>query len=94
MSAMSEVADMSATEALRAKLRGALLRPSDDGYAQASRAWNLRAEQRPALVIVAEDATDVGAAVRFARGTGMGVGVMATGHGVGALCDGGLLLNT
>jgi hypothetical protein len=34
------------------------------------------------------------AAMSFARDTGMGVGVMATGHGVGAPCDGGVLVNT
>jgi FAD binding domain len=34
------------------------------------------------------------AAVRFAREGGLGVGVMATGHGVGAACDGGVLINT
>jgi FAD binding domain-containing protein/berberine-like enzyme len=32
--------------------------------------------------------------VRFARDAGMGVGVMATGHGVGVPCDGGVLINT
>ena len=33
-------------------------------------------------------------AVRFAREEGLGVGVMATGHGVGTPADGGLLVNT
>ncbi len=65
-----------------------------DGYDEARRAWNLNASQDPAVVVMAEDAADVMAAVRFARGHGMGVGVMATGHGVGEPCDGGLLINT
>src|SRR4028119_708969 len=43
---------------------------------------------------MAEGAADVMAAVSFAREFGMGVGVMATGHGVGAPCDGGVLVNT
>jgi FAD/FMN-containing dehydrogenase len=47
-----------------------------------------------ALVVVAKGAADVIAAVRFAREGGLGVGVMATGHGVGAACDGGVLINT
>ena len=34
------------------------------------------------------------AAVRLARDEGLGVGVMATGHGVAAPCDGGVLINT
>jgi FAD/FMN-containing dehydrogenase len=79
---------------LRARLRGTLLRPGDAGYDEASRAWNLNARQRPAAVVVAEGADDILAAVRFARAEGLGVGVMATGHGVGAPCDGGLLVNT
>src|SRR3712207_6061962 len=79
---------------LRASLIGDAYAPGDDGYDEASRAWNLNARQRPALVVMAESAADVVAAVRFARGAGMGVGVMATGHGVGAPCDGGLLVNT
>jgi FAD/FMN-containing dehydrogenase len=57
-------------------------------------AWNLNAHQRPAVVVVAEGAADVLAAVRFARDEDLGVGVMATGHGVGTPADGGLLVNT
>jgi FAD/FMN-containing dehydrogenase len=45
-------------------------------------------------VVVAEGASDVIAAVRFAKEVGLGVGVMATGHGVGTPCDGGVLVNT
>jgi FAD/FMN-containing dehydrogenase len=45
-------------------------------------------------VVVAEGAADVLAAVRLARDEGLGVGVMATGHGVAAPADGGVLINT
>jgi UDP-N-acetylenolpyruvoylglucosamine reductase len=84
----------STLETLRAGLRGTAHAPGEEGYDEASRAWNLAAHQRPALVIVAGGAADVMAAVRFARDAGMGVGVMATGHGVGVPCDGGVLINT
>src|SRR3712207_2600576 len=43
---------------------------------------------------MAEGAPDVQAAVRLARERGLGVGVMATGHGVASPPDGGLLINT
>jgi FAD/FMN-containing dehydrogenase len=43
---------------------------------------------------VAENAQDVQAAVRLARAERRGVGVLATGHGTGAPCDGGVLVNT
>ena len=94
MTIRTETVHAKAVEELRALLRGALLRPGEEGYDEASRAWNLNARQRPAAVVVAEGAGDVLAAVRLARDEGLGVGVMATGHGVGAPCDGGVLVNT
>ena len=45
-------------------------------------------------MVLAEAATDVVAAVRLAREYGLGVGVIATGHGVANPCDGGVLINT
>src|SRR5215217_2846669 len=91
---METVIQGSTLETLRAGLRGTAHAPGEEGYEEASRAWNLNAHQSPALVVVAGGAADVLAAVRFAREGGMGVGVMATGHGVGAACDGGVLINT
>jgi FAD/FMN-containing dehydrogenase len=79
---------------LRADLKGELFEPGDEGYDGARAAWNLDAHQYPALVVMAEDAADIVAAVRLARERGLGVGVMATGHGVASLPDGGLLINT
>ena len=81
-------------ESLRAGLRGTAFAAGEEGFEEASRAWNLNARQEPAVVVVAEGASDVMAAVRFAREIGLGVGVMATGHGMGAPCDGGVLVNT
>jgi FAD/FMN-containing dehydrogenase len=91
---METVIQGSTLETLRAGLRGTAHAPGEEGYDDASRAWNLAAHQAPALVVVAGGAADVMAAVRFAREAGMGVGVMATGHGVGAPCNGGVLINT
>lgn len=86
--------EKSGIAALRAQLTGMLLLPEDQPYPGASRAWNLNAVQKPALVVMAASAADVQAAVRFARDHHLGVGVMATGHGVGSPCNGGLLINT
>ena len=91
---METIIQGSTLETLRASLRGAAYAPGEEGYDEASRAWNLAAHQEPALVVVAEGASDVLVAVRLARDAGLGVGVMATGHGVGAPCDGGVLINT
>jgi FAD/FMN-containing dehydrogenase len=94
MNTLIETPETHAIEALRDRLQGTLLQPQDQGYVGAAKAWNLNAEQHPALVVLAECAADVVAAVQFARQVGIGVGVMATGHGVGAPCDRGMLVNT
>jgi hypothetical protein len=86
--------DRATLEALRAGLRGSACVPGDGGYDDGRRAFNLNAHQEPALVVMAEGATDVVAAVRFARQQVVGVGVLATGHGVANPCDGGVLVNT
>ncbi len=86
--------DEKTTDTLRERLTGALLQPGDELYKTASQAWNLQAQQHPALVVMAATAEDIVAAVQFARDTNIGIGVMSTGHGVGTPCDGGLLINT
>jgi hypothetical protein len=91
---METVIQGSTLQTLRAGPRGTAHAPGEEGYEEASLAWNLAAHQTPALVVVAKGAADVLAAVRFAREGGLGVGVMATGHGVGTACDGEVLINT
>jgi FAD/FMN-containing dehydrogenase len=70
------------------------LRFGDPGYDEGRAAWNLAARQTPAAVVMVESAQDIQAAVRLARAERRGVGVLATGHGTGAPCDGGVLVNT
>jgi uncharacterized protein YbjT (DUF2867 family)/FAD/FMN-containing dehydrogenase len=79
---------------LRVRLRGTAVLPGDPGYDNARRAWNLNAIHRPAVVVLAQDADDISTTVRFARSAGLGVGVLATGHGTGLPCADGLLINT
>lgn len=81
-------------KALRAGLTGDSYSPEDKGYEEAVSAWNLNARQNPKLVVMAETAEDIARAVRFACDNELGVGVMATGHGVASLPDGGVLVNT
>ncbi len=69
------------------------IRPGDPDYDAARAAWNLEVAHQPALVVRAESTDDIRAAVRYARAAGLGVGVLATGHGTGRLCD-GVLINT
>jgi FAD/FMN-containing dehydrogenase len=72
-----------ALEILRAGLLGQAYVPEEAGYAEASKAWNLNADQRPAVVVMAQSASDVVLAVRYAHDAG-----------VGTRCNGGLLVNT
>jgi FAD/FMN-containing dehydrogenase len=71
----------SSVDTLRAMVGGDVFAPGDQGYDQARRAWDLAAEQRPAVVVFAESVVDVVRAVRFARSHGMRIAPQGTGHG-------------
>ncbi len=79
---------------LRSRLRGSAFGRADEGYEECCGAWNLNSHHQPELVVMAEDSEDVQHAVRYAASRGLGVGVMATGHGTGTPCIGGVLVNT
>src|SRR5919199_22899 len=80
---------------LQASLRGALLRPGDDGYDAARRVWNGMIDKRPALIARCAGAADVISAVNFARNNNLLVSVRGGGHNVSgnAVCDGGLMID-
>jgi FAD/FMN-containing dehydrogenase len=81
-------------QALERNVSGSVLTPDDADYEATRRGWNLSIDQHPALILVAEDARDVAAGVRFARDEGLGVGVQLTGHGVQHPADSSLLIVT
>jgi len=83
-----------ATE-LRGQLRGPVLAPGDDGFADATRLWNGMIEKTPALVVRPIDATDVAAAIRFALDHDLSLSVRGGGHNIAgsALVDGGLTVD-
>jgi FAD/FMN-containing dehydrogenase len=85
-----------APEALQSGLSGDVFVPGEPGYDDARRAWNLAADQRPAVVVVAESVADVVQAVRFARSRGMRIAPQGTGHGAVPLepLEGVMLLRT
>ncbi|HKA52972.1 MAG TPA: hypothetical protein VKJ47_04860 [Candidatus Binatia bacterium] len=49
----------SAIQELQARLRGALLRPGDDGYDDARTSWNAVIDKRPALIVRCAGVADV-----------------------------------
>ena len=54
---------------LRAAIAGDVVTPGDPGWDAARQAWNLVADQHPALVVLAAAPEDVTATVRFAAAT-------------------------
>ncbi len=66
-------------------LHGKVVLPVHNGWDDARRAWNLALDQRPSAVVLPESASDVVAAVLFARETGQHVAAQGTGHGAAPL---------
>ncbi len=69
-----------AVEALQSSLRGALIRPGDDGYDAARVVWNGMIDKRPALIARCAGVADVIDAVNFARTNNLLVSVRGGGH--------------
>ena len=77
------------------ELRGRAVAPGAVGWDEARAAWNLRADQRPAVVVLAEDVDDIVAAVSFARDHGLAVAPQGSGHGARpGTAEGAVLLRT
>jgi FAD binding domain/Berberine and berberine like len=66
---------------LKAQLGDRVVGPDDPDWDQARRAWNLAADQRPAVVARPESAQDVVTVVEIAREQGLRVAPQGTGHG-------------
>lgn len=84
-------ANSPALKALGRTLKGAIHLPRDFGYDKLRTPWLDVVDQHPALIVDAACAEDVVAAVDFARTERLSFGVMSTGHGIAAPCDGLLL---
>ena len=68
---------------LRLRVTGDVATPADANFDEARSAWNLAADQRPRVVVIAESSADVVAAVEFARANDLRVTAQGTGHGAG-----------
>ncbi|WP_367433954.1 FAD-binding oxidoreductase [Streptomyces celluloflavus] len=86
--------DPEALAAFVRRVRGPVFLPGDDGFDAERSGFQLAYRHRPAVIVGAEGADDVAAAVDFAAGRGLPVAVQATGHGLSVATDGGLLIST
>jgi len=84
-----------AFEALRARFRGALLRPGEEGYDEGRRVWNGAIDRHPALIARCAGADDVVEAVRFGRDHEVPLSVRGGGHSIAGhgVVDGGLMID-
>jgi FAD/FMN-containing dehydrogenase len=82
-------------EEFKARLRGSLLHPGEDGYDQARKIWNGMFDRRPALIARCAGAADVISAVNFARDNKLQVAVRGGGHSLPghSVCDGGVVID-
>jgi FAD/FMN-containing dehydrogenase len=87
--------DGEAVAALAAGIRGAVLRPGDEGYDDARQIWNGLIDRRPALIVQPTGTADVVDAVNFAREHDLLLSVKGGGHNVAgnAVNDGGLVID-
>jgi FAD/FMN-containing dehydrogenase len=67
---------------LRESLRGDVVTPADPEYDEARRVWNGAHDAKPTLVVRAEGAADVIAAVGFARSNNLPLAVRGGGHSI------------
>jgi hypothetical protein len=84
-----------AIAALRVKLRGDLIQPSDPQYEMARKVYNAMIDKRPALIIRPVDVADVSSAIEFATEQKLEVAVRGGAHngpGFGTV-EGGLVID-
>ncbi len=80
---------------LEASFTGELVRPGHAAYDQYRAVWNGSIDRRPALIARCARASDVSAAVTFARRTGLPLAVRGGGHSFPgqSVCDEGVVVD-
>lgn len=86
---------MSTIEGLRARARGPVIGPDDDGYDEHRTVYNAMHDRRPAVIVRCADAADVIAAVHHARENDLDLAVRGGGHSVPGFgtCTGGVVVD-
>ncbi|MGW9630243.1 FAD-binding oxidoreductase [Agromyces sp. NPDC055520] len=92
---MTVAVDAAALSELESGFAGELVRPEDGTYDEHRRVWNGSIDRRPAVIARCVGSDDIGAALRFARRTGLPVAVRGGGHSFPGLsvCDDGIVID-
>jgi FAD/FMN-containing dehydrogenase len=75
-------ASETALDALRQRIEGRVIVPSDPGYDEARRVWNGLIDRRPVAIVEAGSATDVAPTIRLASELGLPLAIRGGGHNV------------
>lgn len=80
---------------LRDRVQGPVIGPDDEGYDEHRNTYQAMYDRRPAVIVRAEGAADVVAALDHARENGLDLAVRGGGHSVPAYgsCDGGVAID-
>ena len=80
MNPLDTLSTMDEAFALRRLIGGAVIGPDDDNWDAARQTFNLRVDQRPAMIAVPASREEVATVVRFANDAGLRVAPQRTGH--------------
>src|SRR2546428_5828387 len=92
MNGVDTVLKEAAVAAFKQSLRGPLIAPGDECYAEARQVWNGNIDRRPGLIARPAGVADVIQAVTFARDHNLLVAVRGGAHSFAGtcVCNGGL----
>ncbi len=92
---MSTTLDNHRLDDLEGRVTGSVLAPDHASYGAARAVHNGLIDRRPAVIVRAQDAQDVAAALAFALSAGLEVSVRGGGHNVAgrAVTDGGVMID-